>query len=441
MNNYNQRVIKKTSRHQLYYHQLGLINKISPDSKKLYLKRFAFWLTWPILLFSEITTGALRYGLNQIGAVSLAYIPKFLVVLFAMLSFCSPRQSPVIFNLMIGIIFFSFVALLHGLPQQQIAFGLTIFLPLIFGTRFWPYAALNEKRFVRLAIMALIVVYSGLLFNVLNGSVPWEGFEYEMGGVTIEGARKWTTFGINRPSGFARTSAVASIHVMLLVLLIYPVIAKKSRLGALIYSLFGLVIIILTTNKSAVGAMLVMLLLSVRNRFNFHRYVLGIIVFLSVVLPYISTIVNFNIAHDDLISEILLASLDDRLTATWPEGIKLISQYSVPGLGRGLSGVGAGEVVFGTIKTDSHGFGLGFGVMDNYPLYLYGNFGLFGLLFLVLQMIASMRLIESTVLIKRGLGLASGGLLIFGFATDAMENLLSATVMGIALSAAWSRTI
>ena len=396
------------------------------------LLRPLWWAVWVTALYAEIFSGALRYFLHRIGATALAYGPKTLVLLLALSAVLCLRQSRAAFFLTVGFIFFSMVGILQGLPPVQVAFGATIFFPIVFGACFWPYVEANPRRFLLVAAFALVFCGIGLLWNVL-GDVPWAGLEYQFGGVDVEGVRQWGTFGFNRPSGFARMSAIAAAQVMLLTLLLYPVAAGKSRLLALLIGLAGVVLVALTTSKAAAASLLLMLLITWPRKVRISRYVLAGVVLLAIALPMASTLVNYRLEYGDMATALLLASFDERLSVTWPEGISLLAQHSIPGFGRGLGGVGSGEKYFGTIQG---GLG-GFGVMDNYPLYLYGNFGVIGLIFLGFQLLAAIRLIESPSPLRCGLGLALGAILVFGVTTDSLENLLVAIVIGMALRAAW----
>ncbi len=398
------------------------------------LTALLWWTVWLVILFSEIISGALRYVLHKAGVVWLAYLPKFLLVGMTLMALVALSQNRVVFATTAGMALFAVIGLLQGLSPVQIAFGATIFFPMVFGELFWPYVNANPRRFALICALVLVVACVGLLWNVL-GNIPWSGFTYNLGGQVIEGAREWGTIGLIRPSGFARLSAVAAIHVMTLTLILLPLLAEKSRLLAVLLGFLGLVFVVLTTTRAAIAAMLLILLLAWFNPFRLHRLVLGAFLVLSIFIPFTSTVMNYGVDCSDPLAFALLASFDERLTVAWPEGLRLISQHSVPLLGRGLSGVGTGEKYFGIIEG---GFA-GFEVMDNYALYLYGNFGVVGLIFLVAQFLAAMRLIESDSSLKQGFGLALGALLLFGFTTDSAENLLSGVVIGIGLRAGFSK--
>lgn len=409
---------------------------VNLSGTRLSLTRMAWWGAWALALSSDIVSGALRYVLHLAGADWLNYLPKMLVVTLAILALLTWRQNRTVCILAGGFGLFSLIALIQGLPIAQIAFGATIFLPILFGALFWPFITERPQRFAVLAVLGLLVACGGLLWNLL-GNIPWAGFSYEIGGLEIEGAREWATFGLVRPSGFARMSATAAIQVMALTLLLYPALSMRSWLLAGIFALFGLAFVALTTTKAAIAATLVMLILTWLRPLKLHGPVLWLVFALSIGVPFTSTVKDYGVDYSDRVETALLASFDQRLTETWPEGLRLISEHSIPLLGLGLSGVGAGNKYFGTVQ----GGLMGLGVMDNYALYLYGNFGVAGLLFLALQYLAAVRLIGSKEPLRCGMGLALGALLVLGFTTDAVENLLSALIIGIALRASSSNAL
>jgi len=121
---------------------------------------------------------------------------------------------------------------------------------------------------------------------------------------------------------------------------------------------------------------------------------------------------------------------------TWPTTIKLIHDFGLPIIGRGLGGVGSGEVHYGLMGSGEYEFGeFNLGVTDNLVLYLYGNFGAIGTLLVPFLTFIGAKLVCSDCKVTQGIGLASGLIVIFGVTTDILEMLSSAIIIGLALAA------
>lgn len=384
-------------------------------------------------IVSDVLGGVLRYALFKVGVVELVYLPKMAIVIAGCLSLLSLKQNAVTLILGTVIALYAVLSLFMGLTASQVAFGATLYVPIIFGAFVWPYIERQPARLVAVCVAALLVSCVGLLWNLL-GTVPWAGFEYEVAGESVEGTREWSTFGLLRPSGFARLSAGAAIQIFIFVCLVAPFLLGKSRFLGVACALLGLVFIGLTTTKSVIAATIVMFGLMLSCSPFIRSAVLLVTLAASILLPLSTLWISYGIDKGNLLASLLLASFEDRLTNTWPNILNALFRESIPGIGRGLGGVGSGEKLFGSLMAQ----GGHFGFSDNLPLYMYGNLGVFGLLLVLLQCIAALKLVGDQRKLHQGLGFAVGGLLVIGLATDVIESLMSSIFIGMALRAGFS---
>ncbi len=191
--------------------------------------------------------------------------------------------------------------------------------------------------------------------------------------------------------------------------------------------LVSLGFIVLTTNKAAVAALLVVMFLIYFPFRRVARYSFVTAAVVSILAPAISELLAPLINYNSFLGNLVFLSLETRFTSGWPYWLKYIVQYSIPGLGIGLGGIGGGFAYFGR--------NLGLPVTDSFSLYMYGNLGIVGIAFLVFLIWIAVRLIRSSDPLYRGMGLGLAAIFIWGFGTDAMEATIAATFIGLGLRA------
>jgi hypothetical protein len=91
---------------------------------------------------------------------------------------------------------------------------LLLFIGILYSHLFFTELRLTVRIFSTLLICAII----GVVINYFL-EFPWEGLEYRLGGMDIEGVRSWMELiGVKRLSGFARSSYDAAVQILLLVI-------------------------------------------------------------------------------------------------------------------------------------------------------------------------------------------------------------------------------
>jgi hypothetical protein len=161
------------------------------------------------------------------------------------------------------------------------------------------------------------------------------------------------------------------------------VYTKNNIMKIIIWVLGGLAII-LTTVKGVILSYLLITILLILLKINpklieyyklYRKLLLSllIIVILLPILTYINLLVIDFGLHKD-INDMLFSSFTMRLYDTWPEAIELIRDQGNLLLGRGLGGIGQSQIFFETYLYTS---------VDNIFIFLYGNFGLMGGLYLL----------------------------------------------------------
>jgi len=187
-------------------------NKLN-NYEKLILLAFLYFF------MSELFSGILRYYLPKLGFTPIIYLPKviFFVILFTQvlisLYYCHINRL-----LAVGIALFfvfSFFGYYHTGNILQVAFGLFVLVPILFGFILAkPVSKLEDIIVSFLYIFWLIAVVGVLLDTIL--SLPWEGASYELVGQEIRGARDWETLGVERIGGFSRGSPVVANQLLYL---------------------------------------------------------------------------------------------------------------------------------------------------------------------------------------------------------------------------------
>ena len=333
------------------------------------------WVCFVTLLFllTEVTGGVLRYTLSGAGLSALVYIPKLLlVVMLGLLTFTGVARGR-----LNGLHLFTFafcslftaVGLFYTNSPLQVGFGLWILLPLIFGVVSYPALRRTWARLnLPLSWLWLTAVVGVFLDSVYT--FPWVGFNYEVQGVTVEGARQWSTFGVARLGGFAQASFSAANQILLLGSF---VVMTSNRWGwrLVVWSASGAAIY-LTTTKSILGVFIVLSLFLALERFvprSVWRLLPTAIMIVGVALPLSTLLINYALDLNSRLSQVFLFSFDARLTDTWPQTFELIAQQGNVLLGRGIGGIGTPQRYFEPLsELSSPG--------DNLFLYLYALVGI-----------------------------------------------------------------
>ena len=397
-------------------------------SRHSLLDRYVIAVT-VLFLFAEVVGGVLRYTLAGSGLSALVYVPKLLLALtlflLTLVGMARGRLNGLYLSVFAVCTTFAAVGFFYTDNPLQVGFGLWILLPLIFGVLSYPTFRRTWTRLnLPLGWLWLIAVV-GVFLNSAY-AFPWVGFSYEVRGLTVEGARQWTTFGVSRLGGFSQASFAAANQILLLGSF---VVATSRRWGwqLVVWSASG-VAIYLTTTKSISGIFILLSLFLALKRFV-PRPVWGllptVVMIIGTALPLSTLIINYALDLDSRLSQVLLLSFDARLTDTWPRTLELIAQQGNVLLGRGIGGIGTPQRYFEpTSQLSSPG--------DNLFLYLYALVGVSILPVMLVYALSATRL-ELRDRLDSFFFTATLSVLLLGITSNVLESGIFSLFFGLSL--------
>jgi hypothetical protein len=328
---------------------------------------------WVILLFFlfDALGGCLRW---LFVTARLEWLSYFSVVLgLGCGAYCCLLRPMRKAHLAVGLwlAFQSLVGCIFLQNLSQVAFGLWLLIPVFIG-----YAFMEDlENLSPWLFRALLVVYLVLVAAVvLNQFIafPWEGQKYLLGGHEITGSRSWGMFGIKRAAGTQRSSIGAATLILVLCILLCQRAARTST-RALLLAAAGAGIVFTTTKGVALSWILLSLSMALEPVAGFlvARVAVPLAMGLALALPLAGEALVRQLSLHNPVAMMLLFSTEDRILNTWPEAIRLVAGHGSWLWGRGLGGLGTAQVYFEGVAANPG---------DNLVLYLWGNFGIPGVL-------------------------------------------------------------
>lgn len=259
-----------------------------------------------------------------------------------------------------------------NLPSiAQPVVGLKIFLTYLAGIICYDTYKKNEKACHRYATAAFAITAAAVILNAFI-EMPWSGTSFASATGDVNVSREWTSGGVKRVAGFGRSSTeTAALLALLCAPLLFASSLSKTKKIFLYFFTFGL--IALTTTKGALIAWATIGIAAVffkkADRSNLLYSASACIAATGIALPAI-------IYAYDLRASVsgdfwwLLSSFADRINRMWPGALENTHDYGSLILGRGLGGIGFPQMF---------GEGIRFNSADSVMLYLYANFGIFGI--------------------------------------------------------------
>lgn len=380
-------------------------------------------------LILEVFSGPLRMYLSLAGLSPLIYLPKAMLVaatLWVLID--EPMRAGFTHRGLLGLLVV-LTACVIGLlycGAKQMAVGIWVLVPFWYGL---VCAAVIRKHFHKVLRWVPVLWLCAATGILLNYSItwPWEGFGYSVGGMEVEGSRKWwASGGIKRIAGFSRSSFDASVQVVLLGAL--ATLATKSVIRKLIIWATSAVAIYLTTSK---GIFLVYIALTpfVLGQAFIPRTLLqpmpALIGCLGLALP-LSTLA-FTFTPDKSGQATLvnaLYSFYDRLNHMWPEAWRLLHEHGHFMFGRGIGGIGTAQTYVEPLR---------FNAADNLFMYWFVIFGWLALPAFVLLLLASTRLEPKRLPVDQAIFALLIATLVYGLSTNIVENAAFAISAGLAI--------
>ncbi|WP_162131392.1 hypothetical protein [Gayadomonas joobiniege] len=217
----------------------------------------------------------------------------------------------------------------------------------------------------------LFASLAGLIYD-MNFVPVWRGAVVEVGGVEIEAARYWTSFGTVRYAGFTNASFALASWVCLLACLLLKEYRFKG-LQSLFVVCFSLYIVYASNTKSFIAALVLIYLFYFIARFlpnNFDKVFPASILFTVICFPVmcVSGLLDLGAIVDR--SSTVFFSLVVRSEYTWPLSFSLLETTVTQLFGLGIGGIG-------TVQAKLNGSPLS--TADNLFVYLYCMFGIFSL--------------------------------------------------------------
>ncbi|HEX3405377.1 MAG TPA: hypothetical protein VHT74_34135 [Acetobacteraceae bacterium] len=317
----------------------------------------------------------LRYGLNAIGKDDAIFVRDFLLIVPLVLLFIRQYMRGAIHP---AYWVFAIIVAVHGsvgyLNFHSLVppvYGAKFLLPLLFG--FILSSALTEPapKLMRLLALLWLVSLVGLYLDKFVLTYPWSGMETTVGGLKVDVSRGWdiTSGEDKRVAGFTRSSIDAAALLPVLAF----VITQRCRfvLRALVLAATGGAIF-LTTQKGALLAYIAVAAIFCLPRRTWYAMLCTACVamtLLMIMLP-IGTSGLLMPTGGGVFS---LASFGMRITSTWPDAWRWISNNDIFPFATGLGGLSGAMRFFAQDFSNPS---------DNLFIFMYGNFGIPALLYL-----------------------------------------------------------
>ena len=278
-----------------------------------------------------------------------------------------------------------FIEILNGSinhsSYSRVILGLWALFPLFLGYLCNETLSQHQNFWVSLFLILLISSVFGLVADVFI-DLPWGSLKIDSLGGEVALTREARYIEVSRLAGFGgnhlNTSSVlvfSSIYILLFSS--YNLVVKS-----VIYSV-TLIALILTLNKSLIGAYLILGLLFIApnksQRLSLNTTIISFSI-LSLLLPLISYFYQGGVILSNFLKLPLLKTISTRWETYWPYMIDLLEKHSFHPFGIGIGS-------FGMASLRHQGIILSSG--DNAYLYLYANLGIAGLIFYLLVLIQS----------------------------------------------------
>ena len=320
--------------------------------------------------------GVVRYGLYSVGHDDAILLRDLLLVLPLGLLFVAQALRG---RLHPAFAVFAAVIAVHGAIA---IFNLGSYLPAIYGAKLlinvlFGFLAAREllnpgPRTMTIFVLIWLASITGVVLDKFLYTFPWMGLETHIGGIQVDVSRGWDIDGgfDKRVAGFTRSSISAAMLMPILATIIAPRIRNVIlRFLMLVITVGG---VFLTTQKGSVTAIAAVTLILCAPRWSWYAllsFACAMFALLDVALP----LVTAGLLMPQSAGVFSFASFAMRITLTWPEAWQWIANHNVFPFGVGLGGIGGAQRFYAADF---------FNPSDNLFVYLYANFGVFGLAYL-----------------------------------------------------------
>jgi hypothetical protein len=310
-------------------------------------QRMAGWCALAFLA-ATIFSAPVRWILATIGLAPLAYLPIVGLLLFSLYvlvwQFVYGPFGARAF-LACGLLVYSIaVGILMTPSPRQVLFAAYMLIPLYGGLLLAPqWTKMMDASRITLLLWWLAIVGAVVANPYID--YPWVGFEYSVGGVTVETGREWWSGDVQRYSGFSRASFDAAVQSVIFLILASDTV--RHRILRLAMAAATCYCIWLTNSKTVIGVLALVVVCQEMPEAMLHR-IRGVLVafFVTVgcALPLIGWIYLPRLNAINTSSG--LHSYEDRLRYMWPEAFDLWIHRGNWFTGRGLGGLGTAQNYF-----------------------------------------------------------------------------------------------
>lgn len=378
-----------------------------------------------LLLLSEVLGGAVRYYAVQFGFPWLVYLPHLLIFLALVPIFFVYLANEGVTVTYLTVLTLFGVGTVYGLfnlgNSDQVEFGFWVFAAFLYGIVALPSVVHGWRRLIPYALVLWAFAVVGVLINFFY-TWPWAGMDYQVGGTSVEASRLWWDGGITRLAGFSRASFDAALQILILCLFLGATLRRRWWIPVWILS--GIAIA-LTTHKTAV---IIFIVFSATRAFRRNptrrlwRLVPSFLVGVDVLLPFSMLVIKLDWLKfiRSPVWYALVASFVKRMQTGWPVWLRMIAERGNVLLGRGLGGIGAAQQYFEPAL---------FSPGDNIAVYLYGTFGVLGLVLLFVYARNAAR-IDVKGQVGRFFFFCACLILLEGVTVNVLEDVFTAIVLG-----------
>jgi hypothetical protein len=375
--------------------------------------------------------GVIRYGLYNVGMDNLILLRDALVTAPLALLFVAQAFR---MSLHPAFVVFAAIVALHGAiatanlhTTLPAIYGAKLLINVLFGFIAAGQLTQPSRRMLWLLGLLWVATVAGVALDKFIYSFPWTGLRTHIGGVQVDVSRGWDIDSgfEKRVAGFTRSSISAAILMPTLAL----VIAPRTRNFLLRFLLLAVTIgaVTLTTQKGAlvaIAAVGMILCLPEWQRYPLLRIACVAAAALDIAVPVLTS--GLLVPEDGGVFS--FASFGVRISTTWPDAWNWIRHNEVFPFGVGLGGIGGAQRFFAEDFTNP---------ADNLAIFLYANFGIFGLLYLAWASLAGHGLAWRL----RALAVSALALLAFNFlygiAMSMLEDQVSALFIGASAGSLW----
>ncbi len=373
-----------------------------------------------------LLAGPLRMYLSTLGLAPLVYVPNLLMAIaIGWQLLAEPRDTGFTATRLVALLIppYAVIVGLQFIPPVQVAMGLYVLLPFVFGIACGTVFERNWASVARFVPWLWAVAVSGVILN-LRVEYPWEGFGYDLGSLEVEGSRQWyADGGVKRLAGFARASFDAAVQVLLTGVL-FALGVRRTLLRAVLWGVT--IAAILPTNSKGVllaaAVLAPIVLFGTKLPQTLLRALPAIFGGVALALPISALLFTFDSPLRDPALASATYSFFDRLNDMWPTAWALLSDGGNFLLGRGVGGIGTAQTYFEPAL---------FNAGDNLFMYWFVVFGWVALPGFVLLLLRSIRIrphLDNAAMRVYCLLLAT---LVYGSITNIVENAFSALICGM----------